>query len=71
MVKRAFDIAASGLGLLVLCLPLLLIGLWVKLDSPGPALFRQRRVGRSGREFYVLKFRTMYVNAPGPASADI
>jgi lipopolysaccharide/colanic/teichoic acid biosynthesis glycosyltransferase len=43
---------------------LLSIALAVRLDSPGPALFRQRRVGRQGREFSMLKFRSMAVNAP-------
>lgn len=58
-VKRAFDIALAG-GLVVLGAPLMLIiGLAVKLDSPGSALFRQRRVGKNGTEFEILKFRTM------------
>lgn len=63
MLKRAFDIAASAVGLLVLGIPLLVVALLVRLDSPGPALFRQVRVGRGGKPFRVLKFRTMRVDA--------
>ncbi len=57
--KRAFDILASGSALLLLS-PILL-GVWgaVRLDSPGPGLFRQRRGGFQGRPFFILKFRTM------------
>jgi len=59
MMKRAFDLTAAALGV-VLLLPLLAaIALWVKLDSPGPVLFRQLRVGRDGQLFEILKFRTM------------
>jgi len=59
MMKRAFDLTAAALGV-VLLLPLLAaIALWVKLDSRGPVLFRQLRVGRGGQLFEILKFRTM------------
>ncbi|MDG0855395.1 sugar transferase [Roseateles puraquae] len=66
MVKRLFDIVAAGLGLLLLWPVLLAAAVWVKLDSPGPALFRQTRVGRLGVPFTIHKFRTMRV-APGAA----
>jgi lipopolysaccharide/colanic/teichoic acid biosynthesis glycosyltransferase len=58
-LKRAFDIAVSGSALLVLS-PIL-AGIWVavRLESPGPGLFRQRRGGFQGRPFHILKFRTM------------
>ena len=59
MSKRLFDILAAGCGLLLLAPMLLAIALWIRLDSPGPALFRQRRVGRHGRLFDIYKFRTM------------
>jgi lipopolysaccharide/colanic/teichoic acid biosynthesis glycosyltransferase len=52
--------------LLVLCLPLALISAWIRLDSPGPAFFRQVRVGRRGQEFRIFKFRTMSSQAPRP-----
>jgi len=64
--KRLFDIVASGLGLLLLAPLLLLAAVWVRLDSPGPALFRQTRVGRFGVPFIIHKFRTMRVE-PGAA----
>jgi len=64
-MKRAFDIVASALGLLV-CAPIMaLIAVLVRLDSRGPALFRQERVGRNMRPFRILKFRTMVADAPG------
>ncbi|HET6183247.1 MAG TPA: exopolysaccharide biosynthesis polyprenyl glycosylphosphotransferase [Acetobacteraceae bacterium] len=60
-LKRAEDIALA-LALLALLWPLMLIvAAWIKLDSPGPVLFRQRRIGLCGREFAVFKFRTMHV----------
>ena len=62
-LKRAFDIAGAGLGLLAILAPLALIALAVKLDSRGPALFRQQRVGKDGRSFWMLKFRTMVADA--------
>ncbi|MDC6170005.1 sugar transferase [Paucibacter sp. XJ19-41] len=64
MLKRLVDILLSLLGLTLLALPLLAIALWVKLDSSGPVLFRQQRVGRFGRPFMIHKFRTMAVDAP-------
>ncbi|MBK5355070.1 sugar transferase [Pseudomonas sp. TH41] len=59
MLKRFFDILFSLLGLLVLSPLFLLIFLWIKYDSPGPAFFRQVRVGRFGESFRIHKFRTM------------
>jgi exopolysaccharide biosynthesis polyprenyl glycosylphosphotransferase len=65
VLKRAFDILA-GTSLLVLASPLLIAGaIAVRFSSPGPVLFRQFRVGRNGREFQILKFRTMFVNDAG------
>lgn len=63
LIKRAMDLAIS-LAVLVLGAPFfLLVALLVKLDSPGPALFIQERVGLDGKSFYCIKFRTMYVGA--------
>lgn len=64
MAKRIFDIVCAGLGLLLLCPLLILLALWIKWDSPGPVMFRQERVGRFGRPFYIHKFRSMRVDAP-------
>jgi len=58
MAKRLFDLLLSSTGLLLLA-PLLLIAVLVKLDSPGPVMFRQERVGRFGKPFRIHKFRTM------------
>lgn len=59
MSKRAFDLLGASAGLLLLAPVLLLIALWIRLDSPGPVLYRQQRVGRGGRLFTIYKFRTM------------
>lgn len=62
-LKRAFDLVASALGLLLLSPLLGIIAAAVKLTSPGPVLFRQERVGMDGRIFLAYKFRTMYSDA--------
>ena len=59
MMKRALDVITAALGLVVLSPLLAAIALLVRLDSPGPSLYRGRRVGRNGRTFKILKFRTM------------
>jgi lipopolysaccharide/colanic/teichoic acid biosynthesis glycosyltransferase len=65
--KRLLDLAIAG-GTLLASAPLLgLLAAAVKLDSPGPALFAQTRVGRGGRPFRIYKLRTMRVTAPGPS----
>jgi lipopolysaccharide/colanic/teichoic acid biosynthesis glycosyltransferase len=64
MGKRLFDLCGATVGLLVLAPLLALLALWIKLDSPGPVLFRQERVGRHGRPFRIHKLRTM-VHGPG------
>jgi lipopolysaccharide/colanic/teichoic acid biosynthesis glycosyltransferase len=69
MAKRGFDLVVATCALLLLAPLLLALAAWVRLDSPGPALFRQLRVGRGGRPFAIHKFRTMVVDAAqrGPA----
>ena len=66
--KRVFDITLAGVLLCVLSPLLIVLALAVKITSKGDILFRQRRPGRAGREFYIMKFRTMVVNeeSPGP-----
>jgi len=61
--KRFFDVFFSLLGLIVLSPVFLVISIWIKLDSEGPVFFRQRRVGRNQKNFFIHKFRTMYVDA--------
>jgi exopolysaccharide biosynthesis polyprenyl glycosylphosphotransferase len=62
-VKRAFDLSVSGLLIVVAAPFWLVIALAVKLDSPGPVFYRDRRVGLGEREFGMFKFRSMYVGA--------
>jgi lipopolysaccharide/colanic/teichoic acid biosynthesis glycosyltransferase len=63
-LKRTIDVTAAAFGLTVLSPALGLLAAAVRLDSRGPALFRQERVGRNGATFDLVKFRTMHVNAP-------
>lgn len=63
MVKRLFDLLLAAALLALLSGPMLLIALWIRLDSSGPALYRQERVGRQGRLFRIHKFRTMHLRA--------
>jgi lipopolysaccharide/colanic/teichoic acid biosynthesis glycosyltransferase len=63
LVKRGLDVVCAGLLLVLLSPFVALIGLAIRLNSPGPAIFRQKRVGKWGREFVMLKFRSMYVDA--------
>jgi lipopolysaccharide/colanic/teichoic acid biosynthesis glycosyltransferase len=68
-MKRTIDIAVAGTLLILLAPALVMVGILVRLDSPGPALFRQQRVGRNFRRFWIYKFRTMVAGAAakGPA----
>jgi lipopolysaccharide/colanic/teichoic acid biosynthesis glycosyltransferase len=65
MAKRAFDLVGAGLALLLLSPLMLLVALWIKLDSPGAVFYRQERVGRFGVPFRIHKFRTMREGAGG------
>ena len=62
--KRLIDIILSAMGLIVLSPIFLALILAIKLDSPGPVLFKQKRVGIHKRHFYILKFRTMRIDTP-------
>ncbi len=73
MITRAFDIAVAFLGLFLLSPLLLLAALLIKLDSSGPIFFRQERMGRGFRIFFIYKLRTMVQDAPrkgGPITSD-
>lgn len=63
-MKRVFDIALSGIAIFILAIPMLMIAVIIKLDSPGPVFFKQRRVGRYKKEFIMLKFRSMPTFVP-------
>lgn len=62
-VKRTIDFVLSLIALIILIIPLLIIGIIVKLDSPGPMLFKQDRLGKNGKVYKMLKFRSMVVGA--------
>jgi len=63
LVKRVFDVVGASIALVVLFPLLVLAAIAVKVDSPGPVLFHQRRVGRNGRHFTIHKFRSMVADA--------
>lgn len=63
MVKRAFDILASAVGLILLSPLFLVVALWIKCDSRGPVFYRQTRVGRDNVDFRLFKFRSMFVDS--------
>jgi exopolysaccharide biosynthesis polyprenyl glycosylphosphotransferase len=63
VIKRLFDLVVGTLTLIVVAPVMLVVALAVRLDSPGPALFRQQRVGENGRLFTIYKFRSMTVDA--------
>lgn len=62
-VKRAFDVVACSLALVVLAIPMCIVAVKIKRESPGPAIYKQRRVGKGGRIFFIYKFRSMYMDA--------
>jgi lipopolysaccharide/colanic/teichoic acid biosynthesis glycosyltransferase len=69
--RRTLDVVGAASALLVGGLLLLAIALWIRLDSPGPALLRQQRVGRGGRPFTFYKFRSMRVDNDDRAHRDL
>lgn len=62
--KRAFDLILSAAAIVVLSPVLVIIAVWIKLDSRGPVFFKQKRVGKDKNYFRILKFRTMYMDTP-------
>ena len=62
--KRILDVIVASIMFAVLALPMLIVAVLIKLDSPGPVFFRQERVTQYGRIFKIYKFRTMVVDAP-------
>lgn len=63
-LKRILDILISSVAIIALAFPMLIVAIIIKIDSPGPVLFKQRRVGINKKEFIMLKFRSMPVSAP-------
>jgi len=62
-MKRVFDLLCSCVGLVVFSPLLIVVGVWVRLDSPGPAFYRGQRAGRGNKPFGIYKFRSMVANA--------
>ena len=62
-IKRIFDICASTLGIILLLWLLIIVAIIIKCTSKGPVFFKDKRVGKGGKEIYVYKFRSMYVDA--------
>lgn len=62
-VKRAFDVVSCGCALIVLAIPMAIIAAKIKLESSGPVIYSQRRIGKNGKIFNVYKFRSMYSDA--------
>ena len=69
--KRLFDIILSGLAIVVLALPMLIVAVIIKIDSPGPVLFKQERIGLHKKTFKILKFRSMRVDAEADGVARL
>lgn len=63
VIKRLLDITISAIGIIVLALPMLIIALIIKIDSPGPVLFKQKRIGYKGKVYEIRKFRSMCIGA--------
>lgn len=63
IIKRIFDVIAASVLLILFAIPMLVIAIMIKLDSPGPVFYRQERVTQYGRRFRIHKFRTMVVDA--------
>lgn len=62
-VKRSFDIVSCSAALILLAIPMAILAVLIKLDSPGPVFYAQRRVGKNGKVFELYKFRSMYIDA--------
>lgn len=62
--KRFIDVLLSGIGIVVLAIPMLLIAIIIKCESTGPILFKQKRITKDKKYFYILKFRTMKIDTP-------
>ena len=64
VMKRAIDMILSGAAIIFLTVPMLILAIAIKLDTPGPVLFKQKRVGIHKTHFYIWKFRTMRIDTP-------
>ncbi len=62
--KRIIDVILSAIGIVVLAIPMAIISIIIKLDSPGPVIFKQKRIGIGKSEFEIFKYRSMYTKTP-------
>lgn len=70
-IKRLMDIIFSLIGIIILSPIFLILTIWIKLDSKGPAVFKQVRVGKNGKSFTIYKFRTMVISAETKKELEI
>ncbi|WML35788.1 sugar transferase [Clostridium sp. OS1-26] len=71
IIKRIMDLVLSAIGIIILSPLFIILSIWIKMDSKGPAIFKQTRVGLNGENFTIYKFRTMVVNADKKRELDI
>lgn len=71
IIKRMMDLVLSAIGIIILSPLFIILSIWIKMDSKGPAIFKQTRVGLNGENFTIYKFRTMVVNADKKRELDI
>ena len=64
VIKRIIDFILSLCGLIILSPVFIILCIWIKLDSKGPILFKQKRIGINKSNFNIYKFRTMYIDTP-------
>ena len=62
-IKRLLDLMLSGIALIILAIPMLIVAIVIKIDSPGPVIFKQTRLGLGSKKFSIYKFRSMKVNS--------
>ncbi|MER2190038.1 MAG: sugar transferase [Solibacillus sp.] len=70
-MKRIVDIILCGVALIIFCIPMIIIYCWIKLDSPGPVLFKQKRVGKNGELFEIYKYRSMRIDTPNVSTEKL
>jgi Sugar transferases involved in lipopolysaccharide synthesis len=70
-IKRLMDIILSMIGIIILSPVFIVLAIWIKMDSKGPAVFKQIRVGKDGEDFTIYKFRTMIVDAEKKRELEI
>lgn len=69
-MKRSIDIIGSLCGIVLLCPILILVAILIKVESPGPIIFKQTRIGKDSKPFNIYKFRSMKIDAPNLATKD-